>query len=1027
MYVDGKLVVTATDGTDYADTQEVTIGAQNASNSNVLNGFMSNVRIIKGTALYTSDFIPPTEPLTNVTNTKLLCCQSNTSTDAAAVQPSVTSYFTGGTALTWASSPIGSKWTLSNSNKNATSSGGSSGYTGADVFSVALAANTTYAWTLDVTNGDSTGGWYFADVQSNTGTHADQKGGNSLGLRGGETSAGYYGTFASANGGSNGENKISMNSNVSPNGAKSIDFVVYRPSSGTGKVWVKANDTATWIGGGNPSDTSSTATFIIPDGTTYFGFIDYDSGDTTNCNMRGDGDITSAPLTANGDAAATTFNPFNTDINTVRGQAGGYTTWNPLDTQGLDAGDLKDGNLSITHSAGNWLAVRANKFVSSGKWYYEVKVGNNQYTSFGVGSVDYKINPTGNDWMNVANVYGFYPYDGTVYDAGSSRSYTTADTSAAGNVYGIAIDMDNKTLRFYENGRDLGIAFDSTTTTNFVNKESVAPMAWLYNQSGTDEYNFGQKPFKFPPPDGFQPLSASTVRPDTVIARPDQYVSATLYTGNSDSSQDIDVGFAPDLVWQKIRSQAGDHALTDTVRGISGGYLQSEDQDAQKGNANDGISAFLPNGFRAYNGFNNNGLNWVSWCWKAGGSSNTFNIDDVGYANASDVNMSIAGLNNSVYNTDRVWSSGIANPGSDFDQAATNAFNGNRSNKLRTAGNSVLVTLNFSPALTVNNTVQILGEDYATSDFRYTVTVDGTTTTKDVNQGQPATFNVSGSLTQITVDNNGSTGRTYLEWIKVDGKELIDDGVTPPSVPSVPNTGCSVGTKQGFSIVAYNATGSNLTVNHGLSERPGFIILKSKNASGDWLVWHQSLSSDTHFLKLNETNSESQASNVFLSVDSNTFGTGDDSGINSGTQQKIAYIWHDVPGLQKFGIWTNNNSSDGAFVELGFKPAIVLLKDKDVGEDWYIIDSVRHPFNKAAPSSDQANAVNTLNPNTNHSEATSRGGHTNTTVDFLSNGFKIRTTNAAAGEISYGTRNYVYAAWAEAPQFNLYGAQSNAR
>ena len=82
----------------------------------------------------------------------------------------------------------------------------------------------------------------------------------------------------------------------------------------------------------------------------------------------------------------------------------------------MDSGDLKDGNLSITHSAGNWLAVRANKFVSSGKWYYEVKVGNNQYTTFGVGSVDYKINPTANDWCNVANVYGFYPYSGNVYD-----------------------------------------------------------------------------------------------------------------------------------------------------------------------------------------------------------------------------------------------------------------------------------------------------------------------------------------------------------------------------------------------------------------------------------------------------------------------------------------------------------------------------------------------------------------------------------------------------------------------------------
>ena len=45
--------------------------------SGKLNGYISNLRVVNGTAVYTATFTPPTAPLTAITNTSLLTCQSN--------------------------------------------------------------------------------------------------------------------------------------------------------------------------------------------------------------------------------------------------------------------------------------------------------------------------------------------------------------------------------------------------------------------------------------------------------------------------------------------------------------------------------------------------------------------------------------------------------------------------------------------------------------------------------------------------------------------------------------------------------------------------------------------------------------------------------------------------------------------------------------------------------------------------------------------------------------------------------------
>ena len=63
-------------------------------------GHISNFRVIKGTALHTTSFTKPSAPLENVTNTVLLCCQSETSVTDAVVSPTTLVAASGATVST---------------------------------------------------------------------------------------------------------------------------------------------------------------------------------------------------------------------------------------------------------------------------------------------------------------------------------------------------------------------------------------------------------------------------------------------------------------------------------------------------------------------------------------------------------------------------------------------------------------------------------------------------------------------------------------------------------------------------------------------------------------------------------------------------------------------------------------------------------------------------------------------------------------------------------------------------------------
>jgi hypothetical protein len=75
VFINGAIVGTATNS-DNLTGSTLTIGA-NGDGSETFNGYISNARVVKGTAVYTSAFTPPTAPLTAITNTSLLCNMVN--------------------------------------------------------------------------------------------------------------------------------------------------------------------------------------------------------------------------------------------------------------------------------------------------------------------------------------------------------------------------------------------------------------------------------------------------------------------------------------------------------------------------------------------------------------------------------------------------------------------------------------------------------------------------------------------------------------------------------------------------------------------------------------------------------------------------------------------------------------------------------------------------------------------------------------------------------------------------------------
>ena len=202
----------------------------------------------------------------------------------------------------------------------------------------------------------------------------------------------------------------------------------------------------------------------------------------------------------------------------------------------------------------------------------------------------------------------------------------------------------------------------------------------------------------------------------------------------------------------------------------------------------------------------------------------------------------------------------------------------------------------------------------------------------------------------------------------------------------------------GFSIVKYtgNAT-SGATVGHGLNAVPKVMWVKNLDASENWSVYHNSIG-NTKFLRLNQNNATTTSSTIWndTTPTSSVFTVGNGASVNGSGNEFIAYCFAEKKGYSKFGSYIGNGSTDGTFIYTGFKPAWVLWKKTDI-ENWGIANNKSSPFNVVSLKVRVDTAI---------IEATGDN------FDFVSNGFKIRTTS---GEYNTSGSTYIYMAFAENP------------
>jgi hypothetical protein len=194
-----------------------------------------------------------------------------------------------------------------------------------------------------------------------------------------------------------------------------------------------------------------------------------------------------------------------------------------------------------------------------------------------------------------------------------------------------------------------------------------------------------------------------------------------------------------------------------------------------------------------------------------------------------------------------------------------------------------------------------------------------------------------------------------------------------------------------FDEVCYTGTGVARTVTHNLGVVPEMVIVKNRNFSAVWMVYHAALG-NTGTIYLNDSDIAYYSSSYWNSTTptSSAFSLGTSGNTNGGSGQTyVAYLFATCAGVSKVGSYTGTGTT--LQVNCGFTAGarFVLIKRADSTGDWYVWDTARG----IVSGNDPYLLLNSTAADVNNTDY----------IDTYSAGFEISSTAPSAINASGGT------------------------